>query len=204
MKTSNRNKHIQGFTLVELLVTITIIGIIGSFATTRMLGATDQARATAKYTLAKEGTKLAASLFSSLGTGSNTPTNPLVHTSNSLEDVLLYGIGLSTTYQTPYTSRGFSYLADSIITMTEPVASTSKGVYHIGDNLSVITIITPSSNREMFWQFTNTTSSEVEYLVSKYDKGNTFNASTADTTGKIRYTAAAANGMHTTTVITRL
>lgn len=208
MKTVHVNKKSikkqSGFTIAELLIVVVILGILGTIATSTMSGATDQTRAIAKFTIAARGTETAGMILSGLGTGTSTPGNNAVHANNNLADIIFAGVGVNTTYKANYDLGGYPILSDAVLTMTAPVDGTSAGVYHAGENLSVISIVAPANNREMNWQFTNTTSAEVAFLVSKYDKGSAFNASSADSSGRIRYTAASTSGLHTLTIVNRL
>lgn len=191
----------QGLSLIELVIVVIMLGILGAIASSALDGSTDSAKAAAKMTLASEGTAKAGAIFRLMGSGNAVPGNPVVHANNSLEDVLFTNTGVAATYQTRFDAQQMASFRNAINVTTEPVEDTSAGAYAMPDTDSVITLIT-AGNRQIGWQFTNTTSAEVQALVAKYDNATAYVSTTADTSGAIQYDAdSGGTGLHTLVIV---
>lgn len=194
-------KNQGGFSLIELVIVIVIMGILGTVGSTFFGGATESAKAEAKMQLANSAANKATAVFSLLGTGTIVPSNSIVHANNSLEDVLFANTGVSATYSTRFDATGITSLRNSLAVTTEPVNGTSEGAYEMPDTGSVVTIVA-GGTRQIGFRFTNTTGEEVAALVAKYEPATTYAASTADTSGTIQYTAdSSGTGLHTLTIV---
>lgn len=192
----NLGKKAKGFTLIELIVVIVILGIVMLMVARTTSGSSDPANAQAIRKGAKTLTEGIGYLHANLGNGLSATANPLPTNGLSLLDVLMVGrTAVATAYQNGYDQANMRPLESDFSVVTRPSGST-PGTYQL---LTYPVSFVACTTGHVCTQFTKVPSSTVQELASKYGLTN-FVAATAVTTGPVRYTAADSSGFHVVTL----
>ena len=184
-------KKQKGFTLIELMVVVAILGIIAVVVMSAMTGSTTPANAQAIRSSATELARAVGYLNVNLGTGLDTSTSSvLTGTSDDLMDVLVKGSSAVTSaYQTQYNQLNMRPLEGKL------VASGSS--YKLGNYTVAFTTASCPSGRVCV-TYTPVEDEVVQSLAQKL--GETY-ATTANTTGTSMRWTAIAGKTHTVTMV---
>ncbi len=181
----------KGFTLIELMVVVAILGIIAVVVMSAMTGSTAPANAQAIRSSATELARAVGYLNVNLGTGLDTSTSSvLTGTSDDLMDVLVKGDSVvSTTYRTQFNQLNMRPLEGKIVA--------NGATYKLGNYTVGFTTASCPSGRVCV-TYTPVEDEVVQSLAQKL--GETY-ATTANTTGtSLRWTAIAGKS-HTITMV---
>jgi prepilin-type N-terminal cleavage/methylation domain-containing protein len=195
------NKIKRGFTLIEVMIVILIIGLLGAFVAPSLFGYVENATATTMGESVKRINAEIQNLTMTHRVARCASGNPLANTNNTMLDVIYHGTPfVATAYQARFGSSPFSVFKSLYSETTAAASGSSAGVYQIeGSTLSIVACASIFSSNYNGYQLTNVSSDVVRAMLTKALPAATFSAGVALTTGVFRYTAAVA-GMHTVTI----
>lgn len=190
-----KNKQ-SGFTLIELMVVVVIVGILALIAATSLKGTSDPANATAVRSVGQDLTHAIGYIHANLGTGLSATTNALPVSGQTMLDVLVMGVSsVNSTYQNAFSRIGVRTLEGNIRVVSRPNGQT-PGSYTV--NSYPISFVSCATGY-VCTRFDNVPSSTVQELAAKAGITN-FAPGTAQTTGSTQYTAADSSGQHSVTL----
>lgn len=184
-------KQQGGFTLLELLVTVVIVGVMAYVVMSALNGGTVPAKAQAIRSSSSELGRAVGFLNVNLGTGIDTSTsNVLTASSDDMMDVLVKGrSAVAATYQTAFDGLGMRPLEDKIV---------PDGSGYRMDIFDINFTMTNCPSNRICVQYAPVPEDVLRSLCEKF--GITYSAA-ANTTGtSVRWTAAS-GGTHTVTMI---
>lgn len=202
MKIINRNKKQRGFTMLELLGVLAILGIVASIVLPTAFSGTSGATALLKMRATETLKTCVVNAHARLGWGSNVLSNPNYNSGNDALDMCVGGdVAIVTTQQNNFNRADVSGLSDMVQITTAPTNG-SKGVYKIGASVMSLSSTQPSGDLSV--EFTLTPDEEVCELLAKYEGySSDCDLSSADTTGVIQHTASS-GGVSTLKIIRKL
>jgi prepilin-type N-terminal cleavage/methylation domain-containing protein len=193
----NINKYTQkGFTLLELMVVIAILGVLAAAAAPSFIGYMESAEAGAAYSGINNNDdeiKQLATLhrFNNCASGTT-----FTNANNNFIDVIYNGSAMViTAQQAAYNSKPHTNITKSFDQITAAVAGTSAGVYQIeGMVLSILTCTAGENGYRLAGMQTSVLQAllEAEYPT----ESAAFASATPVTTGQIRYSAVDSSGLH--------
>lgn len=190
-----RKRNQGGFTLIELMIVVVIIGILAVVLARALKGTSDPANATAIKSVAQDMTQAIGYIHANLGTGLSATSNALPVSGQGMLDVLVNGANsVNSTYRDNFSRIGVRTLEGTIRVVSRPNGAT-PGSYNV--NSYPVSFVSCATGY-VCTQFANVPSSTVNELAGKY--AVTFAAGTAVTSGTLQYTAADSNGQHTVTM----
>lgn len=186
----------SGFTLIELMIVVVIVGVLYFIANSGLKGTADPANATAIKSVAADLTKTIGYIHANLGTGLSATNNALPVSGQGMLDVLVMGASsVNSTYRDAFNRIGVKALEGTIRVANRPSGSTA-GSYTV--NSYPISFATCTTGYVCV-RFDNVPSSTVEELASKAGY-TSFAPGTAVTSGSTQFTAADGSGLHTVTM----
>lgn len=191
----NSVRKSSGFTLVELMVVIIIVGILAAYAAREYLGYIEKAEASQITSTINAIDSEINSLSKTHRLGNCASSSRLMLSGNNMLDVLAGGEDfVAANLKLAFQNEPKASLSKGLTQLTAPSAGTA-GTYAVGKYpLS----IQPCSTSENIYRLDNVpTSVLMSILFSDYkDLSTNFAAATPVTTGALQYTAADANGEH--------
>lgn len=191
-------KRQKGFTLIELIIVVVILGILGYVAMSVTSGSPDPANATAMRSGAKELSKGIGYLHANLGNGLSATSNVLPASGLNMLDVLMVGRdAVASSYRSSYDRANMRPL-ESDFSITRRPSGSTPGQYQLL-TYPVTFVSAGCTTGRVCVQFQRVPSSTLQELVAKYGINN-FVPTTALSTGPVRYTAADSSNFHTVTL----
>ncbi|HBN9635055.1 type II secretion system protein [Pseudomonas aeruginosa] len=185
-----------GFTLIEMMVVIAVVGVLILIVASSMRGSSDSANATAIRSSAKTLATAIGYLNTTLGTGLSATANALPKSGLNMMDVIMTGEdSVSATFLNAYRQQKMRPL-ESEYRVIQRASGTTPGTYQLVTY--PITFVACTTGKVCI-QYQNVPSETVGELATRSGIPN-FNAATAKTTGAVRYTAADGQGYHTVTM----
>tara|TARA_R110001592_G_scaffold33503_19_gene116023 strand:+ start:84 stop:695 length:612 start_codon:yes stop_codon:yes gene_type:complete len=191
-KLAQNNAEQKGFTLVELLIVVVILGVLLVIYMSTIGGGTNTANAGAIRGAGAEMARGVGFININLGTGIDTSSsNPLTATGEDMMDVLVKGrASVSSTYQAAYDQLKMRPLQGKVNVR-------GSGFDMLGYGVSFVQGTSCLTNK-VCTQFTNVPSEVVQQLALK--EGITY-TTTASSANENLHWDAATGGTHTVTIL---
>lgn len=195
-------KKSQGFTMLELLVVLAILGVIAAIVLPTAYSGTSSANSQLKMRVAETFKTCVVNAHARLGWGSNILTNPNYESGNDALDVCIGGdVAVIAAQDNNFERVDVSGLSDMVQIKNPPTAG-GKGEYYVGS--SRVTLSSSQPTGQLSLEFANSADEEVCDLKAKYEGfSGTCDNSTADTTGVIQHTASS-GGLVTLKILRKL
>lgn len=212
MKYMRKNSRSQkGFTLIELMIVVGILGVLGAIAITAFRGSSDGANAAAIRGSTQQLSKAVGYIHVNMGNGVKTPTNKI----GSMMDILMNGeMAVANTgsgasnLRSQYSRLGMRPLNTDFRVITAPTGTPLAGGEYSVLTFKVVFLECQTDNPgKVCVQFSDVPTATLKELLNKY--GLDYSTSTlvdanaaaaATKTAAVTFTAADANALHTVTL----
>jgi len=199
MQPAMKRRVQRGFTLIEALVVLVLIGIVAAVASPKILATVNSGKATKMLDIAESGAAAWQNLTMKAGVTTAVTGNPIPAASNTIEDVLFVGgtTTVATTYQPAYTASKIQPMNQSI------VKSGTNFVVTGTSNVNVT--VTGGGTNPLVFTFANVPEEILLEAVDSVQPGQTLTKDgTARTVGPVGYNCAAAATTCTMTLSKRV
>lgn len=190
----------KGFTLIELMIVIIIIGLLASVVAPKFMGSTDKAKTTTKWIAAEQISQCISAYTLNLGLSSNDPTNipNFLESGNTMLDVVMGGdVAVIAAADARFNAESLKCegLKKVLKTVSAPTAGT-PGNYTIDGNRVTVS---NGSATEIDVNLDGVSTTEVQAMAFSYGNATAFDSSSAGSAGSIRWSALAGT-THTLTI----
>lgn len=196
-----RQSKQAGFTLVEILIVVAIIGILIMLVAPRLLGSSDGAKAMNLYTAADRLATNWRTVNEVCGTSKVVGTSPITTTASTAAHLqfLVDGTGMNNQYQACYNTSG-------VQPARAQVQGDSTNGYTVGGSVISIQSVTVNGQARFQTNFTNVPDEQILSLYQKYSSAAGARTAatlpaTADSTDPRIQFSAATGGSRTLSVI---
>jgi prepilin-type N-terminal cleavage/methylation domain-containing protein len=190
-------KHKQGgFTLIELIVVVAIVGILSAVFVSAIRGTADGPKATAMMTVADNVAKELELIGQFCGITTAVASNPLPDggAGRTLADVVFMGAqAVSPNYRTCYTQSGVKPLVEA----SQPGAA--AGSYNVQG--FPVALLGGGVNQPIQVSFGGVPDTVTLYLAQKYNPSLAALSASDTVNPNFRYSTAAADGSRTVTIL---
>lgn len=190
MKKFYTKRRQAGFTLVELMIVVVLLGIIAAIVISNMVGNTDSARAQLLKRVSKSSVESIAQIARTCGTSSAVSGSVLPASGRTMLDIVFLGEpAVSATYKTCYADSSVRALRDSV---TKSGSTWQVGAFPMN--------VTGGGLAKFNVEFQRVPEATVLALAQAYTENLTTLAASDTTSDVIRY-GAASGGTRTVTVV---
>lgn len=189
-------RHPRGFSLMELVAVVMVIGILGALAVPTVVGVVDKASAQKIYTVSQKFAETHSLMTQTFKTSKVATATGIPNTNNNMLDVLIHGRSMvAAAFMTKYEIAGISPLTTSVVTTIQPTSGSNPGAYELEGY--PVTFSTP--NAYTAHVVLSAVPSRIIKLLWASHSNAAFDESATVTAGPVQHTAVS-TGLHTLTL----